>query len=99
MTSDERKALAQKILCELNKRKTRATYGAVAPILGVAPVGVSHSLGKRGPWASWVVNKDTGRPSGYEDCQMHRNLFDNCRVIESGSELREFLGWSDRHSP
>ena len=71
MTPDERRALAQKILCELSKRKTRATYGAVACILGVQPFGVGTYLGKRCHKASWVVSKRTGEPTGYKKCEIH----------------------------
>ena len=92
MTADERRELTEKILRELNKRKVRATYGAVACILEVAPVGVGYHLGDPRPWASWVVNGESKRPTNYKDSQMHRNLFDDCHVIKSCSELRELLG-------
>ena len=69
MTEDERREvyeLAKKILCELNRRKTRATYGAVGCILGVLPRYVGKYLGDPCAKASWVVRKDTKMPTGYE---------------------------------
>ena len=90
---EERREVAEKILCELNKRKVRATYGAVACIVGGSAHGVSYYLGDPRPWASWIVNGKSERPTNYEDGQMHRNLFDDCHVIKSCSELRERLGW------
>lgn len=62
-------------------------------LLGGAPVGVSYYLGEPRPWASWIVNGKSERPTNYEDWQMHRDLFDDCHVIKSCSELRELLSW------
>ena len=88
----ERCELAQKILCELNNRKTRATYGAVGCILGVLPQDVGKYLGCRRPKASWVVNKKTRRPTGYKTHEIHPHLYCNPRVIEACGELRQWLG-------
>ena len=103
MTEDEQREvceLAEKILCELSKRKTRATYGAVGCILGAPAWQVSDYLGCRRPKASWVVAKTTntsrgskrGKPTGYKPCQLAEGL---CKspLKETCSELREFLGW------
>ena len=92
MTKEERQELAEKILCELNKRKTRATYGAVGCILGVPARTVYHYLGCRRPKASWVVRQDTEMPSGYKRWQLAEGLC-HSPIIKSCSELRKFLGW------
>ena len=95
MTEDERREaceLAKKILCELSKRKTRATYGAVGCILGVLPRGVGAYLGERCHKASWVVNKKTKKPTGYKESEIDPHLCCNPRVIESCCELRKWLG-------
>ena len=103
MTEDEQRELcqlAQKILCELSKRKTRATYGAVGCILEVPAWEVSRYLGCRRPKASWVVARRTvkrrgskrGKPTGYKPCQLAEGLC-NSPFKETCSELRKFLGW------
>ena len=92
MTPDERRALAKKIMCELSKRKMRATYGAVACILEVLPFRVGTYLGERCHKASWVVSKRTGRPTGYKKHEIDPDLCCNPRVIESCCELRQWLG-------
>ena len=96
--------LAQKILCELNNRKTRATYGAVGCILGVLPQDVGKYLGCRRPKASWVVRKSgpgKGKPTGYKKCEIHPQLYCNRHVITSCRELRESLGLppASKHGP
>ena len=103
MTENEQRELcqlAQKILCELSKRKTRATYGAVGCILGVPAWQVSRYLGCRRPKASWVVagstnkkkGREKGKPTGYKPCQLAEGLC-NSPFKETCSELRKFLGW------
>ena len=95
---------AEKILCELNKRKTRATYGAVGCILGVLPRHVGKYLGDPCPKASWVVRKSglgKGKPTGYKKCEIHPQLYCNRHVITSCRELRESLGLppASKHGP
>lgn len=90
----ERCELAEKILCELSKRKMRATYGAVGCILEVLPQDVGKYLGCRRPKASWVVNKKTRMPTGYEKHEIDPDLCCNPRVIEACDELRRWLGLS-----
>ena len=101
MTPDERRALAKKILCELSKRKMRATYGAVACILEVLPRMVGYYLGDRCHKASWVVNKKTRRPTGYKKHEIDPDLCCNPRVIEACDELRRWLGLppASKHRP
>ena len=48
-------ATAQAILDALNREKIRATYGAVADVLGIPAGSVGQILGMRRPEASWVV--------------------------------------------
>ena len=84
---------AEKILCELNKRKTRATYGAVGCILGVLPRHVGKYLGCRRPKASWVVRKDTEMPTCYKPCQLAEGLC-HSPIIKSCCKLRKWLGLS-----
>ena len=91
MTPEERKQLLEDILRTLNKCKVPATYGAVACILKTQPQGIGRLLGQRRPYASWVVNNKTGRPTGYEKHQCHPDLFPNLRRMKSCCELRKCL--------
>ena len=75
------------ILHFLNEARLRATYGAVASVLGVPPRSMGAMLGVRRPEASWVVNSETGLPTDYEQVDMHPDLFTASTVIRTGHEL------------
>ncbi len=49
--------VVQNIIDCLNARKVKATYGAVAGILGCHPRDVGRHLGERRKEASWIVKK------------------------------------------
>src|SRR5438045_2663615 len=52
----------------LNDEKVRATYGAVAELVGGIAQGIGTRLTRlysRSPDASWVVNASSGMPTGY----------------------------------
>ena len=86
------------VVTKLNERKQRATYGAVAGVLGVLPRGVMAGR-QRNHKYSWVVAATgpwRGSPTGYTDAQIHpeclrqiRQRLDN--VIEDQEELRRWL--------
>jgi hypothetical protein len=86
------------IVTRLNERKQRATYGAVAGILGVLPRGVMGGRQKNHKY-SWVVAATgswRGWPTGYTNEQIHpdclrqiRDHLDN--LIENSAELRRWL--------
>jgi hypothetical protein len=86
------------VITELNKRKQRVTYGAVAGVLGVLPRGVMGGR-QRNHRYSWVVaatGSRRGWPTGYTEDQIHpeclrqiRQRLDN--VIEDQEELRRWL--------
>lgn len=80
----------QEILDCLNQTKTRATYAAVAVIIGGLARGVGQRLGRRRPEASWVVSSTTGLPSGYAVHEMHPDL-DDSTLVQTGDELRALL--------
>jgi alkylated DNA nucleotide flippase Atl1 len=75
------------ILQFLNDARRRATYGAVASVLGVPPRSMGALLGAPRAEASWVVNGDTGLPSGYEQSDWHRDLLATSDLIRTGHEL------------
>lgn len=79
------------ILDALNHYETRATYGSVAAVLGVHQKNVGKMLGNRRPYASWVVSKSTGMPSGYLKANLHKRLQSKVSVIETADELVRLL--------
>lgn len=80
------------IIKYLNKVKTRCTYGVVAEIIGTNSQSVGKYLGERRPEVSWVVNANTGDPTGYSDSEKHPELYRTDRIIESAEVLRRNLG-------
>ena len=61
------------IVSKLDERKQRATYGAVAGILGVIPRWLMAGR-QRNPKYSWVVvatGPQRGWPTGYRNDQIH----------------------------
>jgi alkylated DNA nucleotide flippase Atl1 len=82
---------AQEILDFLNRNQVRATYGAVADLLGVLPRGVGAILGEKRPEASWVVNAQSGEPTGYTELQRHPGLHSKPPILRTGDELRRAL--------
>ena len=88
-----RKVAIVRILQVLAERKLRATYETVGGVIGVPAWSVSGYLGKRRPEASWVVNKETGMPTGYTEREMHRDLSSNGTVLATMAELNAQLGW------
>ena len=78
------------ILDTLDRNHQRATYGAVAAVLGKAPRTLMGGR-ERDQRHSWVVSRKNGQPSGYETQQMHPDLLANARVIESREELERWI--------
>ncbi len=81
----------REVLVCLNQRKTRATCGAVAGLLGIPPHGVGRILGAKRPAASWVVSSATHLPANYRHDEIHPDLLHNDRIIESAEELKQFI--------
>ena len=81
----------REVLACLNRRKTRATYGAVAGLLGIPIQNVGRILGAKRPAASWVVSSTNHRPTGYSNEDIHPDLTQNNAVIESAEELKRFI--------
>ena len=77
----------EQILDFLNTERVRATYGAVAEVLGITPRSVGVQLGSRRPKASWVVNAGTGEPTGYDAEERHSLLYEHAEIIGTGAEL------------
>jgi hypothetical protein len=77
----------KQILNYLNDERIRATYGAVANVLGIVPQSVGQRLGDKTKRNSWVVNSETELPSGYVDDQIDELLETNPTVVRDGREL------------
>ena len=93
MTREEREDLLKEILLILNRRKVRATYSAVACILEMPPQSLGREwLGRPRPWASWVVGKGNGEPTGYDKSKKHPDLYRKTEWMKSCCELRKLLG-------
>jgi hypothetical protein len=78
------------ILDALNAHRQRATYGAVAAVIGAAPRTLMSGR-DRDPRHSWVVSRKTGQPTGYEGDQIHPELLAASHVIQSRDELERWL--------
>jgi hypothetical protein len=78
------------ILDALNARRQRATYGAVAAVIGAAPRTLMSGR-DRDQRHSWVVSRKTGQPTGYEPEQVHTELESVPHVIDSRDELEQWL--------
>jgi len=78
------------ILDQLDQFHQRATYGAVAGVVDSSPR--SLMLGRdRNPRSSWIVNRNTGQPTGYSEEQKDGSLTERQRIIGSPDELRDWL--------
>ena len=92
MTTDQ-------ILDCLNRQRIRATYGAVGAVIGKPPQSVGDVLGSRTQRASWVVNAQTGEPTGYDRRQKHPDLHRTALIIKTGDELRLLCAGCRHTSP
>jgi len=78
------------ILSALDQHHQRATYSAVAALVGDSPRLLMRGR-PREPSSSWVVAKDTGRPTGYADEDVHPELMANEQVLGTREELAAWL--------
>lgn len=78
------------ILSVLDRCQQRATYSAVAALVGQAPRALMHGR-PRLPTNSWIVSKHTGRPTGYTDADVHPQLLANETVLKTREELEAWL--------
>jgi hypothetical protein len=78
------------ILERLERYRQRATFGAVAELLGREPFTLFDGY-PRIPRTSWVVSKSSGRPTGQDGSALHPDLFQNPHVISNSAELKAWL--------
>ncbi len=78
------------ILKLLSKYHQRATYGAMADLLGrTARTVVAGS--PRDYLHCWVVNKDTGLPTAYPEGMIHPAIEERAEILGSSDELLQWL--------
>ena len=78
------------IVEQLARYHQRATYGAVAGLVGTSPRSVMQ--GRKRDWLhSWVVNQTDGLPSEYHELQIHPHLRERDRILATPEELRDWL--------
>ena len=88
------------ILTLLAKHHQRATYGAVAELLGRTPRSLL-SGSPRDFLHCWVVNRETGQPTAYLVGMIHPSLEERPEILESAEELHAWLrarGYAGRGS-
>jgi len=86
------------IVVQLHKHRQRASYGAVAGLLGILPRGVMNGRPQSQEY-SWVVaatGRQRGWPTGYTTEQIHPECLRQIRegsggVIDSADQLRRWL--------
>lgn len=74
----------------LDQHGQRATYGAVASLVGHSPRSLLKGR-DRGRRFSWIVNRETGLPTGYQEEQIDPRLRASGPVITSDADLRTWL--------
>jgi len=79
------------IIATLGRYRQRATYGALADLVGGLPRSVMSGLPKT-PDNSWVVAMGTGLPTGYGEHEMHADLRSRSKILSTGDELLAWLG-------
>ena len=78
------------VIATLNQHQQRATYSAVAALIGHAP----RSLMKGKPREqsnSWIVAVRSGVPTGYGETELHPELRKNANVLRTKEDLEKFL--------
>lgn len=76
----------------LNEHRQRATYGAVAGLLGLSPMFFMNGT-RRGPRYSWIVNRETLLPTGYTEDERHPEL--ECQSVVWLNQA-DLLAWLDQ---
>jgi len=78
------------VLAVLNQFHQRATYGALARVVGGVPRFVMARR-PRNHLNSWIVRNDNGLPSNYAPAQMHPQLLEHAHVINTQQALLAWL--------
>ena len=84
------KATLDQILDELNAARQRATYGAVAAVVGRSPRALMSGR-DRNQRHSWVVNLKSGLPTDYPTELVHPDLTSIETIIRTKDDLVTWL--------
>jgi hypothetical protein len=87
------------VIAFLSRERIRATYGAVAGVLGVAPHSIGERLGPRCARVSWIVNAATHQPVDFRPDELAPDLATNPAVIRTPGELRRRIAATRRGTP
>jgi len=79
-----------RIVSVLDRYMQRATYGAVAGLLGVHPRSLMQGR-DRSFVNSWVVSADSHLPTGYAPEEMHPRLAANPEILSTPLDLDAWL--------
>ena len=87
------------IVMFLNAEETRATYGAVAGVLGVPAISMGARLGDHSLEKSWIVSaKAPCMPTGYAGHHIHPKLRSS-EIITTAVELQRRMDAATEHRP
>lgn len=78
------------ILDILHHHRQRATYGALGAVVGRPPRWLMAGR-PRDHRHSWIVNHQTGLPTGYGPEDMHPDLLASDAVLMTSQQLEEWL--------
>lgn len=78
------------ILDALERGRQRATYGAVASAVSVSPRVLMKGR-TRDRRHSWIVNRTTGLPTGYQPDELHPELQAHADVLATGQQLEVWM--------
>jgi hypothetical protein len=78
------------ILDLLERYHQRATYAAVAALLGTSPRSVMGGRPKN-PKHSWIVSKKNGLPTDYSNSAIDPHLQERDRILDTVHDLSSWL--------
>jgi hypothetical protein len=78
------------VIDALDRSHQRATYGAVAALLGEAPRTLMKGR-TRDQRHSWIVSSQNNEPTGYTPEQTHPALREHEHVLKNKEELERWL--------
>ncbi len=78
------------ILDILQHNRQRATFGAVAGVLGREPLSLFDGY-PRTPRTAWVVSKSTSQPTGHKKSELPPDFVLNAHVITTKEELLRWI--------
>ena len=78
------------IVAHLDRHHQRATYGAVAALLGHSPRSLMKGR-QRTPQSSWIVSSSSAKPTGYAESERHPALEERKEILDTKERLQDWL--------